>query len=52
MKSVATLLDLLHVLHEGYTAVIVPELGIRISYAALRQQVMAQPKASECSSAR
>lgn len=41
MKSVATLLDLLHVLHEGYTAVIVPELGIRISYAALRQQVMA-----------
>src|SRR6202050_2683169 len=40
MKSVDTLLDVLH-FADSHTAVIVPELGISITYDSLRQQVLA-----------
>jgi acyl-CoA synthetase (AMP-forming)/AMP-acid ligase II len=40
LKSVDTLLDALH-FADSHTAVIVPELGIRVSYDSLRQQVIA-----------
>jgi acyl-CoA synthetase (AMP-forming)/AMP-acid ligase II len=40
MKSVDTLLDVLH-FADSHTAVIVPELGIRVTYDSLRQQVLA-----------
>jgi acyl-CoA synthetase (AMP-forming)/AMP-acid ligase II len=39
-KSVDTLLDVLHVA-EGRTAIVIPELGIHITYDSLRQQVLA-----------
>src|SRR5246500_234486 len=44
LKSVETLLDVLH-FADSHTAVIVPELGIRISYESLRQQVLAMANA-------
>jgi acyl-CoA synthetase (AMP-forming)/AMP-acid ligase II len=40
LKSVDTLLDVLH-FADSHTAVIVPELNLRITYDALRQQVLA-----------
>ena len=39
LKSVDTLLDVLH-FADSHTAVIVPELGIRVTYDSLRQQVL------------
>jgi acyl-CoA synthetase (AMP-forming)/AMP-acid ligase II len=39
LRSVETLLDVLH-FADSQTAVIVPELGIRITYDSLRQQVL------------
>src|SRR6202140_3417900 len=39
LKSVETLLDVLH-FADSHTAVIVPELGISITYDSLRQQVL------------
>src|SRR5437588_7146376 len=44
LKSVDTLLDVLH-FADSHTAVIVPELGIRVSYDSLRQQVLAMADA-------
>ena len=44
LKSVQTLLDVLHFAH-SHTAVIVPELGIRVTYESLRQQVLAMADA-------
>src|ERR1700745_4185028 len=44
LKSVNTLLDVLH-FADAHTAVIVPELGIRVTYASLRQQVLAMADA-------
>src|SRR5208282_2246901 len=44
LKSVATLLDVLH-FADSHTAVIVPEIGIRVTYDALRQQVLAMASA-------
>src|ERR1700752_4703028 len=44
LKSVEPLLDVLH-FPDSHTAVIVPELGIRISYESLRQQVLAMANA-------
>ncbi len=44
LKSVDTLLDLLH-FADSHTAVIVPELGIRVTYDGLRQQVLAMADA-------
>jgi len=44
LKSVETLLDVLH-FADSHTAVIVPELGIRVSYDSLRQQVWAMANA-------
>ena len=44
LKSAHTLLDVLH-FADSDTAVIVPELGIRIAYDALRQQVLAMANA-------
>lgn len=44
LKSVHTLFDVLH-FADSHTAVIVPELGISISYQELRQQVLAMSKA-------
>ena len=38
LKSVDTLLDVLH-FADSHTAVVVPELGIRLTYDSLRQQV-------------
>jgi len=40
LKSVDTLLDVLH-FADSHTAVVVPELGIQVTYDALRQQVLA-----------
>ena len=40
LKSVHTLLDVLH-FADSHTAVIVPEIGIRVTYDSLRQQVLA-----------
>src|SRR5208283_3934030 len=44
LKSVATLLDVLH-FADSHTAVIVPEIGIRVTYDSLRQQVLAMASA-------
>jgi len=44
LKSVHTLLDVLH-FADSHTAVIVPELGIRVTYDSLRQQVWAMANA-------
>ncbi|HEY1658192.1 MAG TPA: acyl--CoA ligase [Candidatus Sulfotelmatobacter sp.] len=40
LKSVDTLLDVLH-FADGHTAIIVPELNLRVTYEALREQVLA-----------
>src|SRR5271156_7156497 len=40
LKSADTLLDVLH-FADSHTAVIVPELGIRVTYDSLRKQVLA-----------
>ncbi len=45
LKSVETLLDVLQFADSSHTAVIVPELGIRVSYDSLRQQVLAMANA-------
>lgn len=44
LKSVDTLLDVLH-FADSHTAVIVPELGISVTYDSLRQQVLAMANA-------
>ena len=44
LKSVDTLLDVLH-FADSHTAVIVPELGIRVTYDSLREQVLAMANA-------
>ena len=44
LKSVDTLLDVLH-FADSHTAVIVPELDIRVTYDSLRQQVLAMASA-------
>jgi len=44
LKSVETLLDVLH-FADSHTAIIVPELGISITYDSLRQQVLAMANA-------
>src|SRR6202795_2146590 len=44
LKAVHTLLDVLH-FADSHTAVIVPELGIRVTYDSLRQQVLAMANA-------
>jgi acyl-CoA synthetase (AMP-forming)/AMP-acid ligase II len=44
LKSVDTLLDVLH-FADSHTAIIVPELGIRVTYDSLRQQVLAMADA-------
>jgi len=44
LKSVHTLLDVLH-FADSHTAVIVPELGVSITYDALRRQVLAMADA-------
>jgi acyl-CoA synthetase (AMP-forming)/AMP-acid ligase II len=44
LKSVDTLLDVLH-FADSHTAVVVPELGIRVTYDALRRQVVAMADA-------
>src|SRR5271170_303435 len=44
LKSVDTLLDVLH-FADSNTAVIVPELGIQVTYDSLRQQVLAMANA-------
>src|SRR6201987_387745 len=45
LKSVEILLDVLQFADSSHTAVIVPELGIRVSYESLRQQVLAMANA-------
>ena len=45
MKAPDTLLDLLHASPGERTAIIVPELGLRLTYDALRRQVMALAEA-------
>src|SRR6202035_5279253 len=44
LKSVDTLLDVLH-FADSHTAVVVPELGINVTYESLRQQVLAMANA-------
>ncbi|MGA7081056.1 MAG: acyl--CoA ligase [Terriglobales bacterium] len=44
LKSVGTLLDVLH-FADSHTAVVVPELGIRVTYDSLREQVLAMANA-------
>jgi acyl-CoA synthetase (AMP-forming)/AMP-acid ligase II len=44
LKSVDTLLDVLH-FADSHTAVFVPELGVRVTYDSLRQQVLAMANA-------
>src|ERR1700736_3978705 len=44
LKSVHTLLDVLH-FADSHTAVIVPELGVLVTYESLRQQVLAMADA-------
>jgi acyl-CoA synthetase (AMP-forming)/AMP-acid ligase II len=44
LKSVDTLLDVLH-FADSHTAIVVPELGINITYDSLRQQVLAMANA-------
>jgi acyl-CoA synthetase (AMP-forming)/AMP-acid ligase II len=38
MKSTGTLLDIFHKARNGRTAIVVPELGLRVSYESLEQQ--------------
>jgi hypothetical protein len=40
LKSVDTLLDVLH-FADSHTAIVIPEIGIRVTYDSLRQQVLA-----------
>src|ERR1700689_4482798 len=40
LKSVETLLDVLH-FADSHTAIVVPELGINVTYESLREQVLA-----------
>src|SRR5215467_15312408 len=44
LKSVHTLLDVLH-FADSHTAVIIPEIGVRVTYDSLRQQVLATSNA-------
>src|SRR5271156_182696 len=44
LKSVDTLLDVLH-FADSHTAIVIPELGIRITYDSLRKQVLAMANA-------
>jgi acyl-CoA synthetase (AMP-forming)/AMP-acid ligase II len=44
LNSVATLLDVLH-FADSHTAIIVPELGVHVTYDSLRQQVLAMANA-------
>src|SRR3984957_16973804 len=44
LKSVDTLLDVLH-FADSHTAIVVPELGLRITYDSLRKQVLAMANA-------
>jgi acyl-CoA synthetase (AMP-forming)/AMP-acid ligase II len=44
LKSVDTLLDVLH-FADSHTAIVVPELGINVTYDSLRQQVLAMANA-------
>src|SRR5580698_6135176 len=44
LKSVDTLLDVLH-FADSHTAIVVPELGINVTYESLRQQVLAMANA-------
>src|SRR5207237_8229815 len=44
LKSVHTLLEVLH-FADSHTAVVVPELGIRVTYESLRHQVLAMADA-------
>jgi acyl-CoA synthetase (AMP-forming)/AMP-acid ligase II len=44
MKSVETLLDVLH-FADSHTAIVIPELGIRLTYDSLRKQVLAMANA-------
>jgi acyl-CoA synthetase (AMP-forming)/AMP-acid ligase II len=44
LKSVQTLLDVLH-FADSHTAIVVPELGINVTYDSLRQQVLAMANA-------
>src|SRR6202035_5122610 len=44
LKSVDTLLDVLH-FADSHTAVVVPELGINVTYESLRRQVFAMANA-------
>jgi len=44
LKSVQTLLDVLH-FADSHTAVVIPEIGIRVTYDSLRQQVLAMANA-------
>ena len=44
LKSVDTLLDVLH-FADSHTAIVVPELGIHVTYDSLRQQVLAMANA-------
>jgi len=40
LKSVQTLLDVLH-FADSHTAIVIPEIGVRVTYDSLRQQVLA-----------
>jgi len=44
LKSVDTLLDVLQ-FADSHTAIVVPELGINVTYESLRQQVLAMANA-------
>jgi len=44
LKSVDTLLDVLH-FADSHTAIVIPELGINVTYDSLRQQVLAMANA-------
>ena len=44
LRSAVTLLDVLH-FADSHTAVVVPELGLRVTYDSLRQQVMSMANA-------
>ena len=44
LKSVDTLLDVLH-FADSHTAIVIPELGINVTYDSLRQQVLAMADA-------
>src|SRR6202050_1252115 len=44
LRSAVTLLDVLH-FADSHTAVVIPELGIRVTYDSLRQQVLSMANA-------